>query len=217
VKRVTVYISDYGKQTMELENSRGPQQLWTRRNARSSANKNTSDHGERSVDSSLLLSGRGDGIGLGLGVKSREKQNLVADAYGCDEDDDEQAVEEEGDLQLDGAMDGGGAEARGVGGEGDFTREPGDVGLVFEDELNSGRSKKEKKKPFSSGSAESTDEHVDEVAVRKYELQKLRYYFAVAEMSSVRASEVLYQELDGVELEHSAMAFDLRFVPDDTV
>ena len=42
-----------------------------------------------------------------------------------------------------------------------------------------------------------------------------RYYFAVAELSSVAAAEAIYSSLDGVELAHSSMVVDLRFIPDD--
>ena len=56
----------------------------------------------------------------------------------------------------------------------------------------------------------------DEVALRAYELSKLKYYFAVAELSSVDTAEALMTQLDGVELGHSSMIFDLRFIPEDT-
>jgi hypothetical protein len=56
----------------------------------------------------------------------------------------------------------------------------------------------------------------DEIALRAYELSKLKYYFAVAEISSVDAAESLMTQLDGVELGHSSMVFDLRFIPEDT-
>ena len=56
----------------------------------------------------------------------------------------------------------------------------------------------------------------DEVALRAYELSELKYYFAVAELSSVEAAEALMTQLDGVELGHSSMVFDLRFIPEDT-
>ena len=56
----------------------------------------------------------------------------------------------------------------------------------------------------------------DEVALRAYELSKLKYYFAVATLSCVETAETLMTQLDGVELGHSSMIFDLRYVPDDT-
>lgn len=55
----------------------------------------------------------------------------------------------------------------------------------------------------------------DEVALRRYELSKLRYYFAVAECDCARTANMLYEELDGVEMESSAMVFDLSLVPED--
>jgi hypothetical protein len=64
-----------------------------------------------------------------------------------------------------------------------------------------------RKKPKSSG--------IDNVALRAYELSKLRYYFAVAEVATPEIAEKLYEELDGMELEHSSMAMDLRLIPDD--
>ena len=56
---------------------------------------------------------------------------------------------------------------------------------------------------------------INDIALRAYELQKLRYYFAVAVVDSPRTAEALYQQLDGIEFEHSAMVFDMRFIPDD--
>ena len=56
----------------------------------------------------------------------------------------------------------------------------------------------------------------DEVALRAYELSKLKYYFAVATLSCVDTAEALMTQLDGVELGHSSMVFDLRYVPEDT-
>ena len=63
--------------------------------------------------------------------------------------------------------------------------------------------------------AETEDEDVDEVALRRYELNKLKYYFAVATCDHPSTAEGLYTEIDGSEMENSAMVFDLRFVPDD--
>lgn len=59
------------------------------------------------------------------------------------------------------------------------------------------------------------DEELDNVALRSYELSKLRYYFAIAVFDCARTAESLYTQLDGIEFEHSAMIFDMRFVPDD--
>jgi hypothetical protein len=74
----------------------------------------------------------------------------------------------------------------------------------------------EKQHPIQPRKSKKNDtEGFDEVALRNYELSKLRYYFAIATCDSVETASSLYTQLDGIELEHSSMAFDLRFVPDD--
>lgn len=66
----------------------------------------------------------------------------------------------------------------------------------------------------NSGSKKSKSDY-NAVALRQYELSKLRYYFAIAECDSVDTANALYEALDGVEFENSAMALEIRFVPDD--
>lgn len=56
---------------------------------------------------------------------------------------------------------------------------------------------------------------IDELALRRYELQKLKYYFAIVECDSGETANFLFNELDNVELEHSSMVLDLSFVPDE--
>ncbi|KAG6814076.1 hypothetical protein H0H92_003123 [Tricholoma furcatifolium] len=52
-------------------------------------------------------------------------------------------------------------------------------------------------------------------ALRQYQLERLRYYYAIITCDTVDASTHIYQELDGTELERSANVFDLSYVPDD--
>ncbi|KAI8990519.1 hypothetical protein BD414DRAFT_483899 [Trametes punicea] len=58
-------------------------------------------------------------------------------------------------------------------------------------------------------------EDYDEEALRKYQLERLRYYYAIVECDSVEAASHIFNELEGTELERSANVFDLSFVPDD--
>ncbi|KAH9050421.1 hypothetical protein EDB84DRAFT_1555396 [Lactarius hengduanensis] len=55
----------------------------------------------------------------------------------------------------------------------------------------------------------------DEDALRKYQLERLRYYYAIVECDTVQLATHLYSELQGAELERSANVFNLSFVPDD--
>ncbi|KAL0581637.1 pre-rRNA-processing protein esf1 [Marasmius crinis-equi] len=55
----------------------------------------------------------------------------------------------------------------------------------------------------------------DEDALRKYQLERLRYYYAIVNCDTVDAATHIYNELEGTELERSANIFDISFVPDD--
>jgi hypothetical protein len=62
---------------------------------------------------------------------------------------------------------------------------------------------------------EDTGEEYNSTALRKYQLDRLRYYYAVVECSSLVAAKSVYDSMDGREYLSSANFFDLRFVPDE--
>jgi hypothetical protein len=77
----------------------------------------------------------------------------------------------------------------------------------------------------------SNGEEYDQDALRRYQLERLRYicasllwirsniidryYYAIATFDSLQAASLVYEELDGTELERSANLFDLSYVPED--
>lgn len=69
----------------------------------------------------------------------------------------------------------------------------------------------------SSESEDDQDlnEKQDYEKVRKYQINRLKYYYAVAEFSSIEAANHVYTQCDGSEYELSATRFDLRFIPED--
>jgi hypothetical protein len=63
---------------------------------------------------------------------------------------------------------------------------------------------------------ESNGEEFDSKALRTYQLDRLRYYYAVITCSSPSVAKSIYDNLDGREYLSSANFFDLRFVPEET-
>jgi hypothetical protein len=61
---------------------------------------------------------------------------------------------------------------------------------------------------------EGEGQDFDGAALRQYQLERLRYYYAVIICSDVSTAQDIYEATDGTEYLSSANFFDLRFIPD---
>ncbi|XP_011693870.1 PREDICTED: ESF1 homolog [Wasmannia auropunctata] len=96
---------------------------------------------------------------------------------------------------------------------------PSEFGLqrMKEEEINGPTELKNK----ANGSEDEIEDDNEEGSkyhmekLRQYQLNRLKYYYAVAEFDSAETANKVYTECDGIEYESTATRLDLRFIPDD--
>lgn len=82
-----------------------------------------------------------------------------------------------------------------------------------EEELDSDEEEEEIKKSMLKA---DDGEEFNSTQLRRYQLDRLRYYYAIIKFSSKEVAKHVYDLVDGAEYLSSANFFDLRFVPEDT-
>ncbi len=63
---------------------------------------------------------------------------------------------------------------------------------------------------------EDSGHEFNSAKLRRYQLERLRYFYAVLICSSKEVAQTIYEAVDGTEYLTTANFFDLRFIPDDT-
>ena len=86
---------------------------------------------------------------------------------------------------------------------------------IKKEQKNENEEQEEENEEEENVENDSSNEGFDPVELRKYELKKLKYYYAVVYCDSVQTASSLYNECDGLEIERTQSFLDMRFVPDD--
>ncbi|VDM69180.1 unnamed protein product, partial [Strongylus vulgaris] len=68
-------------------------------------------------------------------------------------------------------------------------------------------------KPLEEYEGDKIDEET-KLAMRKYQVDQLRYYYAIIECDSTETAVAIYDQCDGYQFEASDIKMDFRFVPD---
>jgi hypothetical protein len=90
-----------------------------------------------------------------------------------------------------------------------------------EEEINKNKKKAKNKKNEMVNNLddimqeENDEDGINQSKLRKFELKKLKYYYAIAEFDSKETSNKIYLQCDGMEIEKTQNFLDLRFVPDE--
>ena len=66
----------------------------------------------------------------------------------------------------------------------------------------------------SSLSNSLDEDDVNQLALKKYKLDRLKYYYAIIDCDSTTTASIIYDCCDGAEFEKSSNFLDLRFIPD---
>ena len=97
------------------------------------------------------------------------------------------------------------------------------LSVSFEKNKEKAKEKLKQDKKEEKGSEEEEEEDeidpsnegFDPIELRKYELNKLKYYYAVVYCDSAETANLLYNECDGLEIERTQSFMDMRFIPDE--
>lgn len=127
-------------------------------------------------------------------IQSNGKQDPTTFLDEEEEDDDDEDEEEDDDMEVD---DEDGAQSH--------SNSTDDASASSEDE----QIKQQILKPSNGAEFNSAK-------LRRYQLERLRYYYTVITCSSASVAQSIYDAIDGTEYLTTANFFDLRYIPDDT-
>jgi hypothetical protein len=195
LKKVDIYPSDFGKRMMEKEVLEGPTGLWKKNKNKKKNAKGDNDDDDDDDDEE----GEEDGDKFWSDDEDEDDKSSAGKSHSQEEEDDDDTNTGEEDGEEDDESD------------------------DEEDILNLDEATAKLYSHFPPQSAvmknsqlqteDEEEEGFDHEKLRAYEASKLRYYFAIATFTSPEATNPVYENVDGMEMEHSAAEIDVRALP----
>ena len=189
LKTVEVYPSDFGRERMEKERVEGPTGLWKR-------DKQKNEKGEKDEDE--------DGEGKFWSSDDESNGSEDENESLSDQDDaklnEKDAADDEHDSDLNSDDDDEDIHNLAEATSKLYAHFPPQSTIMKNSQLRT---------------EEEEEEGFDIEKLREYEASKLRYYFAIATFATPSAAGTVYENVDGMEMEHSAAEIDVRVLPVD--
>ncbi|WVQ82232.1 hypothetical protein IAT38_004360 [Cryptococcus sp. DSM 104549] len=158
--------------------------------------------------------GPGGGIFLGGGKKKdKKKQRIVIAKEESESEEDDEEDEEEDELE-DGSEGSEGSNDFSDESEPDFSEDEDDYAGPAPKSNDRHRGEIDGLEIISDVESEAGSEDIDMDQLRQYQLERLRYYYAIATFSTVAAAEFVMNECNGTEFEQTANVMDLSYVPE---
>ena len=214
VKSVSVFYSDFGLQRIQEEEEVGPQGIWLEDKTTSSDEEEYDSEEEEELEESeeavADISRKPGQVGIVWEDENKDKKNnknKKVESESESEEDSDEVGSENGDIN-------------------NLIKKNEILFIISEEEEDdensdmsdnseySGNDKFQKQDPLKIKTKKVVSDF-NEVAVRKYELSKLKYCFAVVTCDSSGTAAYLYEQLDGIEFHNSSMEFDLSLIPDE--
>ncbi|CAM9123180.1 unnamed protein product [Scytosiphon promiscuus] len=212
---VEVFPSDFGLEMMEVEAAAGPHaalagSIPAGKSGGYGADESDDDSTSESAEGKVTAAEVGEGVSTAAGtavdgkVVHRRRPGIIIEEYRTTEEEDADGGDRHEGPGASSSFSKNGTSAAAAPGEEEEEDDDDD-----EEEEGAGGG------GGQQGNGTNNSKGFDPETLRVYELRKLKYYFAVLECSSIAAAEAIYREVDGMEFEHSSVALDLRFIPDD--
>lgn len=194
---VKIFPSEFGKGRLAMEEKEGP-------------------------GGGLFVSKSGAGKGKGKG-KGKNKGGLIVKRRGDDSEEEEYDSEDEEDYdsmdeeEFDDFANENDSDMVGESVNEDADSEDDDDDEDEDedvDDLEDGF-EGEELEVVSDVESDAGSEDINMDQLRQYQLERLRYYYAIAEFSTVQAAMKVLSECNGTEFERTANMFDLTYVPEE--